>query len=235
MLDDMEPLDFAMPSIEMPELPDFDFQDDRNIHTAYVKPPAYRGTRHTPVMYDHARKFVDDIGPSIMAGERVDAVLSGNFVFGDFFEAFLRHGNMKADELTISTLSMSQENVGSLSNCLRCDFLERLNIVISDYWFSHNRQNLGYIYEELDIDGRFRFAVAGTHTKIALLRVLGRKLVIHGSANLRSSRSVEVMTFEHNPPLYDFHRGWHEKILTHYSAIKGATRASQLYDLITGE
>jgi len=44
-----------------------------------------------------------------------------------------------------------------------------------------------------------------------------------------------VMTFEHNEDLYDFHRDWHERILTQYNTVKGATRASQLFDLISGE
>lgn len=205
------------------------------INTRYVKPPLYTGARKGPLMYERAAELARDVGPAIMAGERVDAVVSGNFIFGDFIEAFAVEQNVLIDDLTLSTLSISQDNVDSLHNLIVGDYVRELNIVVSDYWYSHNRRNLPYIYEKLDIADRFQFAVAGIHTKITLMRIGDRKLVMHGSANLRSSRSIENFVIETDPVGYDFHRAWHQTILDHYGTIRKAVRAQALYDLITGE
>src|SRR5690606_9625226 len=105
----------------------------------------------------------------ILAGERVFAVVSGNFIFGDFVEAFAVENNLWIDELTISTLAISKDNVDSLHNLLAGDYLGALNLIVSDYWYAHNRANMAYVYEKLDIGDRFQIAIAGTHTKIVLL------------------------------------------------------------------
>lgn len=240
-------------NLDLPELPDLDFGDigldgldmdlsafdlgaaEDKVTTRYVKPRVYIGDRRSPVMYERAAELARDVGPAIMAGERVDAVVSGNFIFGDFIEAFAVEQNVLIDDLTLSTLSISQDNVDSLHNLIAGDYVRELNIVVSDYWYSHNRRNLPYIYEQLDVADRFQFAVAGIHTKITLMRIGDRKLVMHGSANLRSSRSVENFVIETDPTGYDFHRAWHQTILDHYGTIRKAVRASALYDLITGE
>lgn len=233
-MDDLQDLDFGDIGLD-----DFDLDLEafgaatNTIETRYVKPPIYVGKRRGPVMYDRAVQLVHDLGPAIAAGERVDAVLSGNFIFGDFFEALLVEMNSLCEDLTLSTLSMGADNVESLHNLIAGDYLRELNIVISDYWFSHHRRDLPYIYERLDIKDRFQLAVAGVHTKIAMMRIGERKIVIHGSANLRSSRSVEHITIETDAELYDFHRGWHQTILSHYGTIKKSVRASALFDLIT--
>lgn len=197
----------------------------------YVKPKAFKPVRQ--VKYDRAIDLVRDMLPSMRAGERIDALLSGNFIFGDLFEAFSTETNAQIDDLTLSTLSFGKDNVDSLKNMMQGGYLINLNIVVSDYFWSHHRINAPYIFQSLDIDDRFQLAVAGTHTKIALMNIGGHKLVIHGSANLRSSRSLEAITIETSADLYDFHKSWHDLILTRYATIKKPLRASKLFDHIT--
>lgn len=232
---------------EMPYLstPDFGFEPisldpaafsaigTERIFNRYVKPRAYPHISAYTVKYDHAKDFAMQCGPKILGGQRIDALVSGNFIFGDFLEAFSVEANIHIDDLTLSTLAVSQDNVDSLRNMMQGGYLNRLNIIVSDYFWSHNRHNAGYIYKALDTGDRFQLAVAGTHTKIALLSYEGKKLVIHGSANMRSSRSVETFTVETNPDLYDFHMEWKLRILERYATIKKSVRASQLYTGIT--
>lgn len=237
-LDDLADLDLGDIGLEEADLDLDAFDLDAGdvfgeINTRYVKPPLYVGKRRSPVMYERAEELAREIGPAIMAGERIDAVVSGNFIFGDFIEALLVEENAFCDDLTLSTLSINQENVDSLHNLIKGDYLGELNIVVSDYWFSHNRRALPYIYQKLDIDDRFQLAVAGIHTKITLLRTGERKIVMHGSANLRSSRSVENFVIETDAEAYDFHREWHQTILDHYPTINKAPRAGALWTLIT--
>src|SRR5690606_10748245 len=98
------------------DLDGFGSPNNARVETRYVKPPLYVGTRRSAVTYDRAVDLARDIGSAIMDGERVFAVVSGNFIFGDFLEAFAVEQNVLIDELTISTLAISKDNVDSLHN-----------------------------------------------------------------------------------------------------------------------
>lgn len=215
---------------------DLDFGDaPSKVETRYCKPKFYRGERKNAVTYDRAVDLVREMSPAILDGERLFAVVSGNFIFGDFIEAFAVENNLFIDDLTISTLAISKDNVDSLHNLLAGDYLGKLNLIVSDYWYSHNRVNLGYLYEQLDVDNKFQLAIAGTHTKITLMRAGDRKMVMHGSANFRSSRSVESFVIETDRELYDFNLEWHSRVVEQYATIRKAIRVGPLFDLITGE
>ena len=202
------------------------------LETRYCKPKMYRHVRATAVKYDRAKDLVTEMLPAIIAGERIDCLVSGNFIFGDIFVALAVEANSFIDRLAICTLSISQENVDSLHNLLTGDYVGRLDLIVSDYFWSHNRASAPYIYEQLDVESRFQLAVGGIHAKIALIQIGERKIIIGGSANLRSSRCVEVFTIETNDTLFDFHAEWMDKTLVAYGTIRKGIRAGALYDLI---
>ena len=213
---------------------DFDLDGSKSKQeNRFILPKVHGKVRNAAVKYERAEQLVGEMGQAILDGERIHALVSGNFIFGDFFEALAVKHNLLIDDLTLSTLSLGKDNVDSFNNLLAGDYLRSLNIIVSDYFWSHNRQNAPYIYNKLDINNMFQLAVAGTHTKITLMRICGQKIVIKGSANLRSSRCVEEFTVETCPELYDFHKEWHDQILRDYGTIKKAVRASKLFDKIT--
>jgi len=232
----MNNFNFEMPDFGMPDFDVSGFDDESGKITRaenrYCLPSARRDVKSYMVKYDRAEDFAKQVGPAILAGDKVCALLSGNFIFGDFFEAFAVSQNVLIDSLQISTLSFSQENVDSLKNLFDGDYLRKLDIIVSDYFWSHNRQNAPYIYKQLDHGDRFQLAVAGTHTKIALMNIQGKKIVVSGSANLRSSRCIEEITIQTCTETYDFHHAWQSVILDRYATIKKTVRSSALYDMI---
>ena len=238
-MDGLAPIDFDIAQIDLGmadftlDLAAFNIDGTSDDSNRYVKPRLAKRPRATAVKYDRAEDLVKDLGAGILAGERADVLASGNFIFGDFFEALAVTHDVHIEDLTLSTLSISQDNVDSLKNLIDGGYLGSLNIIVSDYFWSHNRSNAKYIYDALDVDDKFQLAVAGTHTKIALMLIDDKKIIIHGSANMRSSRSVEVFTVETNPDLYDFHMEWHRAILDQYATIKKSVRATKLFDGIT--
>jgi hypothetical protein len=133
--------------------------------------------------------------------------------------------------MTISTLSLSQDNIDSLANLLNWGYIDELNLVVSAYWFSHERWTLvPYCYEVLDKDNKFQLAVAGIHTKTCQFESLGgKKIVIHGSANLRSSGNIEQFTIEENPQIYDFYDEVYSNILDRYATIRKQIRGKDLW------
>ena len=90
-----------------------------------------------------------------------------------------------------------------------------------------------YIYAQLDKEDRFQLAVAGTHCKMCLIETMqGSKVVMHGSANLRSSGNMENICIEENETLYDFNFESQESILKEYSTIKKAMRHDVLWKAV---
>lgn len=126
--------------------------------------------------------------------------------------------NIYAKSLTVITLSMGENNVDSLRNII--DRTEKLNLIISDYFYSHERNNLiPYIYQELDIDDKFQLSITRTHAKIVLIQYKDNYIVMHGSANLRSSANTEQLVIENNKDLYDFFNKFGDDIQEQYKTI----------------
>ena len=210
------------------DLFDYDRQDN-NSDVRYMRPrPAVMPT--ACVRYDNADALAREI--DFKAGMRYDMFVSGSFIFGDFIEAFLRHNNCKAVRMTIGTLSMSKENVDSLYLLMDKGFIDDLRLMVSDYFFGHERRDIvPYIYKKLDIDNRFQMGVTRIHTKTAhFLTLGGKKIVIHASANLRSSGNVEQMTIEENPELYDFYEETYNILFEHFQTINHAVTSRSSWE-----
>ncbi|MDY0013873.1 MAG: hypothetical protein RBS40_13390 [Rhodocyclaceae bacterium] len=187
------------------------------------------------VRYERAVDLAASL-PDLDEGEALFALVSGNFIFGDLIEALLVERNWYADSLLIATLSLGLENVDSLRNLQQGNYVGDLGLVVSDFWYAHERRAGGgvpYIEATLGTDPRFRFAAAGLHTKITCLRTsCGRSLVLHGSANLRSSRNLEQLMIERSEPLHDFNAAWINHLLAEFSANPKSLRGDKLWQTL---
>ena len=210
----------------------------------YLLPRVYEGTVNGPVLYEHALDMVD--GLTLEPGMRMFAFVSGNFVFGDVLEALADRGIAEYRTMTVQTLSMSQENIDSLRNVVeRCFEMERLRIVLSDYYYAHERKADGlvpYLYERLDVDDVLDVAFASVHTKIVTFETVdGMKVVMDGSANLRSSRNVEQLRIECDAGLHDRIEAFADRIFEAYSTINKdvkspkSVRGGRLWAAVTKE
>jgi hypothetical protein len=190
-------LDFSFDGFQL----DFNFDD--KTENSFCKPKI---TKPKKVMYDNAIKMANEI--DIHKGMSIYAIVSGNFIFGDLLEALVTEKKLKS-KLYISTLSMSENNIDSLANIMYSGLCDELHLIVSSYFYSHELHNLiPYLYDELekDKDWNFTLSVAGSHMKIALIETDELKLTLQGSANLRSSRSVEQFSIVDDAELFDFNR-----------------------------
>lgn len=210
---------------------EIDINLEECLNQRYCKPAM---TMAKNVKYKNAAKLSKSI--EIKQNERYYCIIDGSFIFGDFIEAFIYDRNMNVKELTLSTLSMSQENIDSFYNLIKKGYIEKLNIIVSDFFYSHERNNLvKYMYDKLDFEDRFQLSVCRTHTKICMFETEmngGRKYVIHGSANLRSSDNIEQFMIEENSELYDFNYIFHKKIIDKFATVKKSLRGDKLFNLI---
>ena len=214
--------------LDMDDDLDFSFETEQK---RFINPGKKKITSK-PVKYRNALQLAKQIG-DIEKEDRFFIFLDGTFVFGDFIEAWIIQNQYNVLEMTISTLSMSENNVDSLGNLLHGDYVQKLNIIVSDYFFAHERRLLvPYMYQELDIDNKFQLAVARVHTKICLPETeCGKKILIHGSANLRTSGNVEQIVIECDEDLFEFNDQWHQEIIEKYKTINKSVGGKELWQV----
>ncbi|MBL4759629.1 MAG: hypothetical protein JKY80_02080 [Mariprofundaceae bacterium] len=196
------------------------------------KPKKYLSPKR--VKYEYASDLAKEIGD--IKDTRIFALVSGRFIAGDLIEALCVENNWSVERMTISTLSMSQDNIDSLKNLVDGGYVEQLDIIVSEFFYSHERGKDGlikYIYDCLDVDDTFQLAVAPVHTKMCMIKTkCGLNIVIHGSANLRSSRNIENIIIEDCKELYNFNMEWHDLLLESYSTIRKPIRGKKLWRVV---
>lgn len=211
---------------------DNDFDFETNFDTRYMKPIKVKDLSENQLKYEKAVDLAK--GLEIAKDTRQYCLVSGAFIFGDFIEAFIVKNNFHIKKMIISTLSMSQNNVDSLKNLYLGDYVDELELIVSTFFYSHERRGLiPYIYKELDRKDKFQLAVADVHTKICMFETYkGGFVVIHGSANLRSSNCVEQFVVEENESLYKFNEDFHSKIIDKFKTINRSVRDKSMLNII---
>ena len=205
-----------------------DFQFDINIpeeqENVRILPPRMDiKTISHKILFENAEMFADQI--DLSPGARTFAWVSGNFIFGDIIEALITKRRVGIKKLYIMTLSISQENIDSLKNVmlLMGNELEKIVMVISGYQYSHEKYNLiPYLYQELDDpSNRFQVVFGSWHNKIICIETVhGHHIIIHGSANMRSSNSIEQLMVEvDDHDLYQFNADLIDNIADKFGTI----------------
>jgi len=192
---DTEEFDFELDGFTL----DLDSQD--NTENTFCKP---RLLKPKCVVYDNAKALSAEL--ILQSDAHYFCVISGNFIFGDLIEALILDKILRVEELTICTLSMSENNVDSLVNIMLSGNVKKLRLVVSSYFYAHERSGLiKYIYQELESKPwDFVFSVARTHMKMCMIKTDDLYITLQGSANLRSSDNIEQFSLIENKELYDF-------------------------------
>lgn len=214
---------------DLSECFDFSFDENNDIETRYIKPPLFKTKTE---LYKNAQIAAKNI--IITENCNYFAFIAGNFIFGDLLEAIMTKQQLGAVRLDISTLGMSQDNVDSLANLLIKGYVKELNLIISDYFFVHERNRLiPYIYKTLDVDNKFQLIVTGNHCKIIAAKFSnGLNMVIHGSANLRSSGNIEQIAIQESKEICNFVFEINDKQINKYKTINKSIRGTKLWQVV---
>ena len=213
------------------DMDDFDLEErEPDTRTRILQPKIDTGILTQTCHFDHAEELADRI--DLSGQTRTYAWVSGSFIFGDLLEALWRRRNIDIKELSIVSLSISEENIDSWAGLLAQGNIERFNLVCSAYFYSHYKFDMiPYLYQQIGNDPRVQVAFGAYHQKIITLETHhGNTLTIHGSANMRSSMNVEqVMVEPNNRELHDFNAHLIAEICDRYGTInheaKPMTRA----------
>jgi len=120
-------------------------------------------------------------------GEIIYGLIPGNFQYGDMIPLIFRETT--ATEIHLSTLSMNPDNVRMLID-LRAD-VERMLVLVSSYWQYTDKQRVQILLSEAAKNHNFTVRHLRIHSKVVLFWSPNDCWILSGSANLRSSDSIE--------------------------------------------
>lgn len=104
--------------------------DDDGFNTRYIKPPRHSAFSPKRVRYRFAQDLAKDA--PCEHGMFMICLIDGSFIAGDFIEAYIKQHLLHVKKLSISTLSLSQENIDSLGNLLFDGWADKLDLIVSD-------------------------------------------------------------------------------------------------------
>lgn len=113
-------------------------------------------------------------------------------------------------------------------------FIGHLDLIVSIYFYSHERTKLIPYFLEAFEGYSFTLSVAAIHTKtVHFITEGGRHIVIHGSANLRSSANIEQFTIEDNPFLLGFYEKVFNAIIEKYKLTSKVERGKKQWETLS--
>jgi hypothetical protein len=156
---------------------------------------------------------VELIGQFPEPDEAIHTICSGRFALWDVIPAVLeivRPATITA--LHIATLGFSKANVVAMSELLDAGSIGRISLLCSHYFKGTSNGIFEQAQEALTKRGQ-RFLSARTHAKLLAAKLTdGRTLIVEASANLRSCKNMEQMSFFGSRALYAFHVGWIDEL-----------------------
>ena len=105
---------------------------------------------------------------------------------------------------------MSENNVYNLRNLIDGGYVGKINLIVSDYFFSNEKWKLIKLIEK-EVKNIKIFSVR-THTKITIFEVDGKKISITGSANMRTNGNYEQISIDVSSDIYDFYYDTHKQM-----------------------
>lgn len=161
-------------------------------------------------MLRDASKVVEYLPAS--AGEATHVLMQGRYDLMVLIVAILGIGKT-CQFLRIATLSFNDRNTTEMVELLRTDKVDRLTLLCSEFFQENNRDEFAKAKAQADLwPGRFTLAAARNHAKVILIDG-AYKLVIEGSANLRTNGNCEQIAVIRDDALHDWHAEWIETMV----------------------
>jgi hypothetical protein len=147
-------------------------------------------------------------------GECIHLLMTGRYDLMHLLLAVFHARPEPIDHLRIATLSFNKKNLAELLELLDSGKVKRFSFVFSKFFREHTPDTYQQTAAALSQRGQ-RFASPRSHAKVACCHwQSGDKLVMEGSANLRSNGNQEQLTLFTDPALHDWHAAWIDDILT---------------------
>jgi hypothetical protein len=152
-------------------------------------------------------------------GETTHAIMSGRYDLMVLLAAVLGFYGSGCQSLRIATLSFNDRNTLEMAELLRSGRVGALTLLCSSFFRAHNDAEYANARREAaGFPGRWRLAAARNHCKVVLADFGERRLVLEGSANLRTNGNLEQLLIVRDAALHDWHAGWIDALVSRHEA-----------------
>lgn len=175
---------------------------------------ARRTAKRTMVSALQSRNAIKEINVLPDHEETLHVICRGNFPLWQIIPAILQMAAPATiTELSIATLGFSTGNAIDLLNLIDAGQIGTTAIVASVYFERQNPSEYRLMAEGLSERGH-RIVAIRSHAKVIAIELSdGRQFAIESSANLRSCRNIEQLSFTQSRELYQFHRAWMNEVI----------------------
>ena len=111
----------------------------------------------------------------------------------------------------MATLGLSRGNAEMLKRERMMGRIGRLRVLVSNYFSSVDRSGT-FLHVRTVLEGLAEIRVARTHAKVLLFLAPPFFFIFEGSANLRSSETVEQIVVFNDRELLEWHREWMREV-----------------------
>jgi hypothetical protein len=171
------------------------------------RPHTARARRRYSAMLRQSRDILAHLPTE---GESLHALMTGLYDFMSLVGHVITSRPCPCLDLRVSTLAFSSRNVAELLQLLDAKVVQRVSILVSDFFEKHNRALFSETRRELTQRGQ-RLTSTRCHAKVVCLHFAdGQKLIFEGSANLRTNRNIEQFALFNDAALHDWHAAWME-------------------------
>lgn len=192
---------------------EYDQDGRRQAHSSITTPTIRRETnRRRLERIGREQSCAEQIATLPAEGEEIVMLMDGQWHGWDLVGAVLHLASPATiQHLGVATLGFNRTQAQHLNNLLDTGHIEAVTMIASEMFRDKNIPEYTALHEALTSRGQ-RLATTRNHAKLITLELTdGRKLVAHGSLNLRRCNSIEQVVLANAPDLHDFFRQYIEE------------------------
>jgi hypothetical protein len=152
-------------------------------------------------------------------GESLHALQTGRYDLMHLIVVIVEMRPVPVNRMRLATLSYNGRNLAEMLRLLDSGKVTQLSLLCSTYFARHGDRDL---YEETLQELRRRgqqVAAPRSHAKVVTMEFAdGEKLVLEGSANLRTNSNWEPFCLIHDAGLHDWHSAWFDELLASHES-----------------
>jgi hypothetical protein len=147
------------------------------------------------------------------AGESLHGLMTGRFDLMHLIVVIVEMKPVALARMRLATLSFNGRNLSEMLRLLDTGKTKRLSLICSKFFAEHDKDLFEETLREFHQRGQL-VAAPRSHCKVVCMEFeSGEKLVLEGSANLRTNSNREQFFLVHDAGLHDWHAAWFDELL----------------------
>ena len=141
-------------------------------------------------------------------GESLHALQTGRYDLMHLIVVIVEMKTVPVDRMRLATLSYNGRNLAEMLRLLDSGKVHHLSLICSKFFAEHDKNLYEETLQEFHQRGQ-QVAAPRSHAKVVTMEFQdGEKLVLEGSANLRTNSNREQFCLIHDAGLHDWHAQW---------------------------